>query len=531
MDQLAETCERVAAVQSRKRKVNLLAAYLRQLTPSDLARAVSFLTGNPILRDPRARLSIGGATLRAAALAATGCDAAIFRLCHRECGDTGETISLLLVNTPGDAPLPLELAEEYYVRLLLERHTEPRVQLLRHIFTTHRPLAVRYFVKAMSGNLRIGLQEKMVEEAVALACDVAPDAVRAANNKLGILSQVALAARAGTLHTIQARLFHPMDFMLAKPIEAMPQLAPPADWLVEDKYDGIRAQAHRSGDHIRLFTRGMDDVTAAFPEVVAALAASPGSAVFDGELLAWKDGRALPFALLQQRLARKNVPAQLREQIPVVFLAYDLLYENGQLLLDLPIEQRRQRLERQSGVLISPQYSYSSPEELDQLWQAARSRGNEGLVLKRRGSRYEPGKRSGLWCKVKKPYGTLDVVITAAEQGHGRRAAMLSDYTFAVRDGDAFLNVGKAYSGLTDDEIRELTRLLRSLATERFGRVLLVKPQIVLEVAFDGIQQSSRHKSGFALRFPRILRWRRDKSPAGADTLDTVRRLYAAPFG
>ena len=234
---------------------------------------------------------------------------------------------------------------------------------------------------------------------------------------------------------------------------------------------------------------------------------------------------------MQQRLARKVVPLFLPLEVPIAFLAYDILYRNGQLLFDRPIEERRAILESAletlgHPVLLSPQYTASSLDELERLFQAARQRGNEGLVLKRRGSLYESGRRSGAWLKWKRPYATLDVVITAAEQGHGRRASVLSDYTFAVRSGDQFLNVGKAYSGLTDQEIRELTGLLRASTVGRYGPVLAVRPEVVLEVAFDGVQPSARHKSGFALRFPRILRWRRDKTPEQCDDLERVRQLF-----
>ncbi len=220
-------------------------------------------------------------------------------------------------------------------------------------------------------------------------------------------------------------------------------------------------------------------------------------------------------------------------EAPVAFMAYDILYRDGDLLLDRGIEERREILEETFAglgppLLVSPQYSAAAIEDVDRLFGEARSSANEGLVLKRRQSVYEPGRRSGTWYKVKRPYATLDVVITAAEQGHGKRATVLSDYTFAVKSGDRFLNVGKAYSGLTDVEIRELTRLLRAAALERYGRVLLVRPEIVLEVAFDGIQKSPRHKSGYALRFPRIVRRREDKKPEECDTLDRVRELYEA---
>ncbi len=255
--------------------------------------------------------------------------------------------------------------------------------------------------------------------------------------------------------------------------------------------------------------------------------------VLDGEILAWQDGRALSFNVLQQRIARKKLTADMIAEVPVAFIAYDLLYADGQMTIEHAIEQRRARLlelieHAGHPLYVAPQWRAESLDKIDESFRLAREHGNEGLVLKRAGSLYEPGKRSGAWLKVKRVYATLDVVITAAEQGSGRRAIFLSDYTFGVRDGERFVNVGKAYSGLTDVEVRELTRILRGATTDRFGRVALVRPEVVLEVAFDGIQKSSRHKGGFALRFPRIVRWRKDKQPGEADTLDRVRELYEA---
>jgi DNA ligase-1 len=248
-------------------------------------------------------------------------------------------------------------------------------------------------------------------------------------------------------------------------------------------------------------------------------------------VLAWREspqgGRALAFTVLQQRLARKKVAPSLMERIPVRFIAYDLLFQDGAWLLAEPIEARRARLEA-LGVMVSPLERLGDSAEIEPRFMAARGRGNEGLILKQSGTPYEPGKRSGLWIKVKRPYGTLDVVVTAAEQGHGRRATVLSDYTFAVREGERFLNVGRAYSGLTDEEIRELTRIFRAATVERFGRVSQVKPEVVIEVAFDGIQRSPRHKSGYALRFPRIVSWRRDKKVEEIDTIEQVKALYEA---
>ena len=530
-------CERVAASNGKLRKVAALAAYFRELDDKDLERAVSFLIGRPVVREHAAKLSVGWAAVRAAALAAMPWDEETIGLCLRETGDAGEGIGLLLRNTPGNEPLSLEGAEEFFVRLLLARDTREKTSLLADAFRRYRPLTVAYLLKVASGNPRIGLLEKMVEEAVASAQDVPVAAIRDANNKLGNLAHVALAARRGELDRVEVRLFRPLDYMLAKPIEAIANIAAPAEWLVEDKYDGIRAQVHKQDGRVMIFTRGMEDTTSAFPEIVAAMASLPGTAVFDGEVLAWRDGRAMVFGALQQRIARKKVPESLRNEVPVVFMAYDLLYRGHELLLDEPLEARRAALEQELAgagpvVMLSPQVGIASHDELDRLFDEARARGNEGLVLKRRGSVYEAGRRTGTWCKMKRALATLDVVVTAVEQGHGKRATVLSDYTFAVRDGDRFVNIGKAYSGLTDEEIRELTKHFRSIATGKYGPVLAVRPEVVLEVAFDAIQRSARHKSGYALRFPRILRWRQDKTAEEIDTLETVAALYrGASFG
>ncbi len=530
MDALAAACEELARFNSRLKKVAILAACLRTLDDSDLGRAVRFLSGGPVF-EGGAKLSVGSAILRDALRAATGWDERIAGICFREVGDSGETISLLVEGRTASQPMTLAEAEVLYARLAKARGPIPKIELLRDCFTRYRPLTLRYFVKVITGNLRIGLQSKMLEEAVAAATGASHESVRLANNRLGDLSRVALAARHGELERIEARLFHPMDFMLAKPLESVADLADPENYWVEDKYDGIRAQAHIDAGKVALFSRGMDEVTRAFPEVSEACKQIAGSILLDGEILSWRDGRALPFAVLQQRLARKQVAERMIEEVPTVFMAYDVLYRDGDMLVDHPVEERRRLLvEALSGspVLLAPQTAAVNAADLDRHFEEARARGNEGLVIKRRASLYEPGRRSGAWYKIKRPYGTLDVVVTAAEQGHGRRATVLSDYTFGVRSGDRFVNVGKAYSGLTDVEIRELTRIFRSLVTERFSRVLLVKPEVVLEVAFDGVQKSPRHKSGYALRFPRILRWRKDKRPEEADNIDTVRALYEA---
>lgn len=506
MDRLASVCGQIASTASRNGKVRLLAEYFLGLEAADLERAVNFLSGEPL---PGVPISIGPALLRDAVIEVTGWDRELVRLCLREVGDTAEGIGHLLFGKTENHPLTLREAEEIYRRLAVAGRTTLKRSILGDTFRRYRPDAIRCFIQSLSGNFRMGLQSRTIREALETA---------------GL-----------SVRRMLPGVFRPFDFMLAKPWEEARRSAgfegqEPGTWLVEDKYDGIRAQVHWLAGEVRIYTRGLEETGAAFPELMEEFRGRAGSGVLDGEVVGWRDGRTLPFALLQRRLSRKRVPEAVRQEVPVVFIAYDILHQDGQDLLDLPIEQRRERLEA-AGVRVSPQARLERMEDVEALWEDARRRGNEGLVLKQTGSVYEAGKRSGAWLKVKKPFGTLDVVVTAAEQGHGRRATVLSDYTFAVRDGDRFLNVGKAYSGLTDEEIRELTKIFRAATLERFGRVSLVRPEVVLEVAFDGVQVSPRHKSGFSLRFPRILRWRRDKTTREIDSLQQVAALYEASLG
>jgi DNA ligase-1 len=537
MDRFAAIGDEIAARSSRRAKVSILARFLASLDDGDLARAAVFASGLPFpRRDPR-QLRVGGRALFDATLAATGFDATEVAARYHQTGDAGDAVaSLLSGRASGLEPFSLADAEAAYAALERTRSAADRVRLLADVLRRHRPPAVKYFLKVIDGELRIGLQEKMVEEAIAEAFGAPLADVRAANVRSGDLARVAVAARHGRLATVEAALFRPLDFMLAKPVDDVGELSDPAAYLVEDKLDGIRVQAHVEGGRVALFSRGLEDVTAAFPELVEALRPLPGAAAIDGELLAWREGRALPFGLFQQRLARKRVSKELCERIPVALVAYDLLYRDGVLLFDEPIERRRELLAPLFGandprLVLSAARDARTEGDLHRLFAEARARGNEGLVLKARGSRYEAGRRGGAWRKVKRPFATLDVVVTAAERGHGRRAPVLSDVTFAVRAGDRLVNVGKAYTGLTDREILELTRLFEERALSRHGPVLVVAPEVVLEVAFDGVQPSPRHASGFALRFPRIVRWRRDKTVADIDDLSRVEALYRMSLG
>ncbi|MEO7663958.1 MAG: DNA ligase, partial [Candidatus Limnocylindrales bacterium] len=344
--------------------------------------------------------------------------------------------------------------------------------------------------------------------------------------------------------TASLALFHPLKFMLASPAEDAAEIVRrlgPVVW-VEDKYDGIRAQLHKRGSDVRLYSRDLHDITSGYPEVVAGTRDLPWDGILDGELLGFRDGVVLPFVSLQARLGRKSPSAKLREEVPVVFVAFDLLGSGGgggtavEPLLDVPLEERRARLAAldlpladAGGVFATSHLvSADSADALEAAFLAARARRNEGLMVKDPASIYSPGRRGYGWLKMKKALATIDCVVVGVEVGHGKRHGVLSDYTFAVRDeaNDRLVTIGKAYSGLTDAEILEMTRWFEAHTVSQHGRYRVVEPTVVVEVAFDVILRSARHKSGFALRFPRIARLRTDKPATEADTLATVGRLF-----
>jgi DNA ligase-1 len=479
---------------------------------------------------------------------------------HGEAGGAAE--EALAGHIAAEPTLTLRSVMDAYEALVAARGPTQKRPVLTPLLQLATPLEAKYLVKLLmgGGDLRIGLLEGQLEDALARAAGVKVRDVQWANMLLGDAGETALLARHSQLATARMRLFHPLKFMLASPIQQPEEIrrSIAGAFFVEDKYDGIRAQAHKQGERVALYSRTLDEMTGRFPELHAPLLALPGSFILDGEVLAARDGRILPFKELQGRLGRKTVSAEVQAATPVIFVAYDLLYQDDAVLLDAPLAQRRARLEAllgdrvtgwqgdkvadQSGADAAAEGAASPPHlvilsltqrvddvaAIDGLFDAARARGNEGLMVKDPDSRYAPGRRGREWLKVKRALATLDVVVTAAEVGHGKRRNVLSDYTFAVRasaDDATLLNVGKAYNGLTDAEIAQLTEWFKQHTVQDFGRVRLVEPKIVLEVTFDVVQPSARHKSGYALRFPRIVRIRDDKSVDEIDTLEAVRAL------
>jgi DNA ligase-1 len=508
---------------------------------------------------------------------------------YRRHGDLGAVVGEVLPRRSGQGLGVLEV-EAAFRQIAATRGPAAKATVVRDLISRGSPLEAKYIVKIMTGDLRIGLKESLVEDAIARAYDTKLAEVQRANMLLGDIGETVRLAAEGTLGQAQMRLFHPLGFMLASPIESAEEgLSYFAQAAVEDKYDGIRAQAHVAGAEVKLFSRTRDEITESFPELPEALAGLPQDAILDGEIVAWEYpvnlsdsqqvvdepaseageqkavnlGRARPFSVLQQRLGRKKVSEKMLREIPVTFLAFDVLYAGGELVMDRPLRERARILDKllaaprksinhrgsqgrasaqgalafdsdqaeptaNASVIRAPAFRVASAEELDQLFVAAQARGNEGLMIKDLASPYTPGKRGKSWLKMKRELATLDVVVTAVEYGHGKRIGVLSDYTFAVWDTnkDRLVNIGKAYSGLTDAEIAEMTKWFLDHTVEDQGFRRVVEPKIVLEVAFNNMMQSDRHESGYALRFPRIVRLRPDKSAEEADTIERAREIY-----
>jgi DNA ligase-1 len=526
---IAETLEAVARDRGKLAKIARLAESLAAFDGEELPVAARLLSGNPFAEWEQAVTSVGWSTVGRAASEVTGWDLETIGACAAAIGDLGEAVGLLLTGEP-EAPMTILEVDARLRELSRERKAAGKQAAVAAMLRRCSPVEGKYLVKTLSGGLRIGADVTTVEEAVANAVGADREAGARAHRDSGDIGETAAAAREGRLDEIRFLLFHPIGFMLATPIEQAEEVASElADFAVEDKYDGIRAHAHKAEGRVALFSRTLDDVTPQFPEVAAALRKIPGSFLLDGEILAWRDGRPVSFFRLQKRLGRKAPAPELLSEIPVAFVAYDCLARDGQPLFERTFADRRAALDALAAggdLLVSPVLRAETPADLDRLFGEARERGNEGLMCKRIDSTYQAGKRGRAWRKYKKALATLDVVVTAVQQGNGKRAGMLSDYTFAVRDGERFVNIGKAYSGLTDEEIRRMGAQFQRITVAKYGPVRAVEPQVVIEVSFDSIQKSARHKSGFALRFPRIVRLRPDKRPEEADTLETVAKIY-----
>ncbi len=532
----AQTADALRDASGKLEKIRLLSAYLA-LQPDELSLGLAalYFTGRPFSSASGRALQIGWSVIKRAVFAVAPITEAEYRAAYSRTGDTGEATEIVLAGRTTPQPWLLRDAGGLFEAVLTTRGPVEKIALLERTLHRLTPVEAKYLVKIITGDLRIGLKAGLVEEAIAAAFQRPPTAVRDANMRCGDIARVARAARADTLESIALQVFHPLHFMLASPepdAESIIARLGQDVWL-EEKYDGIRCQVHKQGDRAELFSRDLRRISEQFPELVAAARTVSRDFVADCELLAWRNGRALPFLELQRRLGRRGDDFFLGAEVPVTLMLYDLLWLDGRILLNEPLEERRRALESLAvpdEIVLAPRTIAHSAADVEAAFVAARARGNEGLMAKDPRSPYTPGRRGLAWLKLKKAYATLDVVVTAVEYGHGKRNAVLSDYTFSVRDTDTgeLRTIGKAYSGLTDAEIAALTEHFLAHTTEVHGRWRRVAPDTVIEVAFDTIQPSERHDSGFALRFPRIVRLRPDKTPDEIDTLDTCRKLAAA---
>lgn len=533
--EFAEVCEKIRATPSKKQKISIVANYLNGLSREDLPLACRLLTSRVFPPWDARAVNISYSTISEALKEITGVDEKKLKSTYLKYGDLGSAAEELMqgkkVTTLMQTSLTLQnlySALDSAASMKGEGAAEHRQRVLKGLLALCSPLEAKYLVKVLCGEMRIGLDEGLLEEALAVAYRRSLKKVREAGLIVADIGESALVALDGAFDSLKLMLFHPTNFMLAEEMSSPQEVA---DYFrcvlyAEYKYDGVRAQIHSSDKEVRIFSRRFEDVTSSFPELRKPIGRE---VILDGEVVPFKDGGVLPFQRLQQRLHRKTITQDVLDEAPVVYFAFDILYYSGETCISKPLKERRAILE---ALDLKPPFYYAnqirvrSEVEVKDAFESSLKLGYEGLVIKHPDSEYTPGKRGKKWVKLKKELATLDVVVVAAEHGHGKRAGVLSDYTFAVKSKDGFKVIGKAYSGLTDEEILDLTDKLNTLTVKDLGHIKIVEPKIVLEVAFNNIQRSGRHDSGYALRFPRIKKIRWDKGVEEIDTLDRVKEVY-----
>jgi DNA ligase-1 len=526
MQAFAALYERLDATTSTNAKIDAMAAYFATAAAEDAGWAVYFLSGRRLKR------LIGARELRTWIREHTGLAEWLFEESYAHVGDLAETAALLL-RADGGGSRDLQLAlcglvEERLLPLRGRDETERRAALTT--LWARVPLDQLFVLnKIVTGGLRVGVSQRLLVRALEKATGI--DDKVLAHRLMGQWEPGgAFFRRLVAEDDGEADISRPYPFFLASPLEEAPEsLGDASAWHAEWKWDGIRAQIVRRGGRCFVWSRGEELMEGRFPEIEAAALTLPDGLVIDGELLAWRDGAPLDFSVMQKRIGRKKPGAGILRSAPVWLMAYDLLEEDGRDLRERPLAERRARLEAllagTDRMLVSETVAAADWPALTTLREEARARRTEGLMLKRASSPYGVGRRRGDWWKWKIDPYTIDAVLLYAQAGHGRRSNLYTDYTFALWRGDELVPVAKAYSGLDNAEIEELDRWIRRHTRERFGPVRSVEPAHVFELAFEGIHASTRHKSGVAVRFPRIARWRRDLAVADADRLEDLAGL------
>ena len=536
---LAEALERVRATSSKNKKVEILSSYLKGLGPEDAEVAARVASGRSSERGSKDEAQVGYSALLDVIREITGATQHDVSKTYLRHGDLGEVAQELLAEKKEvslfNERLSLSDMREAFDKLRGMKgqgSTAVRKGIVKSLLLRATPVEGKYVVKVLTGEMRTGLVSGLLEESIASAYGLSKAESARAHMVLGDIGVLARQSAGGGIRDVRIEPFRPVNFMLAEPMATPGEIAEHFGKKVyaECKYDGVRAQVHKSKGATRIYSRRLEDITSSFPEVLDALVGAKGEFILDGEVVPFSEGRPLPFQLLQRRLRRMEDFEEAARKAPVTYFAFDILLRDGKEAVDFPLAERRKllaRLVKGTQVRLAESTDVATEGEVEAAFRRSRTEGYEGLVVKDPDSLYAMGKRGSGWVKLKEELDTLDVVIVAAEYGHGKRAGVISDYTFAVKDRDALKTIGKAYSGLTDEEIDEMTRKLKEITVRDYGYRRDVRPEVVLEVAFDSIQRSDRHNSGYALRFPRIKRIRTDKSPADIDTMDRVERIFS----
>ncbi|NBC26636.1 MAG: ATP-dependent DNA ligase [Bacteroidetes bacterium] len=542
--ELCEIIQQIRETRGSNAKITCCANYLGRLSVDrDLYLAARFIGEGAFDSISGKRASVGSRTSGLAA--ASFCDIDydhVFKPCRTATGSSSETIEKLMDATPAarskrnPKEWPLSDIEEVFEKLRKVKRRDDKQEILLDTWQAMTPVEIKYFIRMLGqGSLRIGFETRSLVSSIAKAFDKDPERVRYAHMITGSTGKTARLARDGRLNEATFKLFHPLSFMLASPIESR-SLDSLDEYICEEKFDGMRCQLHANEETIRLYSRDLNDITKTFPDLTGRFAErNLPPTVLDGEICVFKENTIQPFQLLQKRMGIKKPGEEVQQTYPVIFIAYDLLFTENSPIFDQTLEDRRDKLldlSKRYSIPVVRQFEVDDFDHLDQRFEQALAHGNEGLMLKKKASGYEYGQRRKSWLKVKKPGGTFDTVIMYAHAGSGKRGGTYSDFTLGIsvkedeRYEEEFIPIGKAYGGYTDDELKQMNKKIKELTVEKYGPTLGLLPELVVEIEFDDIQVNKRTKAGYTLRLPRFKAIRWDLGPSDADTLHDVEEAY-----
>lgn len=541
--QLCSTIQTIRETRGSNAKISICAQYLSNLNDTDLHLACRYIGEGAFDNISGKRASVGSRTsgLAAARFCEIDYDN-VFKPCRTATGSSSETIEKLMFATPAArekrnaVSFSLKEIESVFKQLFDVKSRDDKQKILLETWQKMTPVEIKYFIRMLGqGSLRIGFETRSLVSAIARAFGHDAEAVRYAHMITGSVGKTAVLSKKNRLDEATFKLFHPLSFMLASPIESR-ALDNLEGYVCEEKFDGMRCQLHADGDDVKLFSRDLNDITKTFPEIVETYQEKDlPPIVLDGEICVFKENTIQPFQLLQKRMGIKKPGKKVLEHYPVIFIAYDLLYNGQRPIFDETLTERRSQLNKLSQLYEIPvtrQFPVDDHDHLETLFEQALSHGNEGLMLKKCSSSYEYGQRRKSWLKVKKPGGTFDTVMMYAHAGSGKRGGTYSDFTLGIsvkkdeRYEEEFIPIGKAYGGYTDEELKRMNKKIKELTVEKYGPTLGLLPELVIEIEFDDVQINRRTKAGFTLRFPRFKAIRWDLGPDDADTLKDVERYY-----